>query len=75
MILYIYLHTGYPRGFAHVTFTNKRISTQAINELNGIEMMGRPLKANYATVATNAGVGASVGAGNNKGNNSNSSDK
>lgn len=40
--------TGYPRGFCHVTFLTKRIGNKAVEELNGIEMMGRPLRANYA---------------------------
>ena len=44
----IYWYTGYPRGFAHVTFLTKRIGHKAIEELNGIEMMGRPLRANFA---------------------------
>ena len=39
---------GYPRGFAHVTFLTKRIGHKAVEELNGIEMMGRPLRANFA---------------------------
>jgi polyadenylate-binding protein len=41
--------TGYPRGFCHVTFLTKRIGNKAVEELNGIEMMGRPLRANFAT--------------------------
>jgi len=40
--------TGYPRGFCHVTFLTKRIGNKAVEELNGIEMMGRPLRANFA---------------------------
>ena len=37
--------TGYPRGFAHVTFISKRVADKALDELRGIEMMGRPLRA------------------------------
>jgi len=38
--------TGYPRGFAHVTFASKRHAMKALEELKGIEMMGRLLRAN-----------------------------
>jgi len=37
--------TGYPRGFAHVTFTTMKYANQALDELSGIEMLGRPLRA------------------------------
>ena len=38
--------TGRPRGFAFIAMEN---SAQAIQELNGKEFMGRPLKINEAT--------------------------
>lgn len=37
--------TGYPRGFAHVTFISRRYAEKALEELKGIEMMGRPVRA------------------------------
>lgn len=37
--------TGYPRGFAHVTFVSKKYANAALEELKGIEMLGRPLRA------------------------------
>ena len=48
MSLFLLSTVGYPRGFAHVTFLTKRIGHKAVEELNGIEMMGRPLRANFA---------------------------
>jgi RNA recognition motif-containing protein len=37
--------TGKPRGFAFVTLEN---AEQAIQDLNGVELLGRPLKINKA---------------------------
>lgn len=37
--------TNRTRGFAHVEFVDQATLEKAINELNGLEVMGRPLQA------------------------------
>ena len=40
--------TGRPRGFAHVTFPDVEAAKRAIQELDGLEMIDRPLRVDMA---------------------------
>lgn len=40
--------TGRPRGFGHVDFKDKECAERAIQELNGMEVLGRQLRADFA---------------------------
>ena len=50
--------TGRQKGFAHVDFKSEVLAKRAVNELNGIELMGRPLRIDYAISKNNAPGGA-----------------
>lgn len=40
--------TGRPRGFGHIDFKDKELAERAVVELNGLEVMGRSLRADHA---------------------------
>jgi polyadenylate-binding protein len=40
--------TGRPRGFGHIDFTSRDCAEKAITELNGMEVLGRQLRADFA---------------------------
>jgi len=40
--------TGRPRGFGHIDFTSRECAEKAITELNGMEVLGRQLRADFA---------------------------
>src|SRR5262245_49059046 len=54
--------TGQPRGFAFVTMGSAQAATNAISQLNGTMLDGRPLKVNEAQERTQGG-GRSFGGG------------
>lgn len=41
--------TGKPRGFGHIDFTSREGAERAIVELNGMEVLGRQLRADFAS--------------------------
>ena len=43
--------TGWPRGFAHVDFTDVESCTAALNSLQGQSLSGRPLRFDYAAAS------------------------
>lgn len=54
--------TGRKRGFAFVEMADPELETKAIDALQGVELMGRPLRINKAEPRS-AGGGAGAGAG------------
>eukprot|EP01035_Chromulina_nebulosa_P031661 gene31661-42220_t len=40
--------TGRPRGFGHIDFKDAATAERAITELNGLEVLGRPLRVDFA---------------------------
>jgi RNA recognition motif-containing protein len=56
--------TGRQKGFAHIDFRSEDLARRAVTELNGIELMGRVLRIDYAT-SKNDGktAGATTGGG------------
>ena len=60
--------TGRSRGFGFVTFTDEGPTQQAISEMNGTELDGRPIVVNEAKEqAPRGGGGGYRGGGNNDG--------
>jgi RNA recognition motif-containing protein len=55
--------TGQPRGFAFVTMASAQAATNAISQLNGMMLDGRPLKVNEAQERTGGGGGGGRGFG------------
>ena len=55
--------TGRPRGFGFVEFANSEHADQAISELNGFSMDGRPLTVNEARERQSGGRGGGGGGG------------
>src|SRR5438128_12658797 len=53
--------TGQPRGFAFVTMASAQAATNAISQLNGMMLDGRPLKVNEAQERTGGGGGGGGG--------------
>merc|ERR1712002_30001 len=49
--------TGKPRGFGFVTFSNSSDAEQAKSEMNGSDLMGRPLTVNDASAKKQGGGG------------------
>ena len=49
--------TGRPRGFGFVEMGSEEEAQQAINELNGQDLMGRPARINEARPRTGGGGG------------------
>ena len=47
--------TGKPRGFAFVTFKNEEAGLEALRDLEGEELMGRPLHVSVARAKPRAG--------------------
>lgn len=47
--------TGRARGFGHVDFKDEDSAQRAINELNGLEVLGRQLKVDRAIRKANEG--------------------
>lgn len=39
---------GRSKGFAHVDFASSDLASRAVTELNGVELMGRSLRIDYA---------------------------
>ncbi len=60
--------TGRSRGFGFVTFTDESATQQAISEMNGTELDGRPIVVNEAKEqAPRGGGGGNRGGGNDGG--------
>jgi len=55
--------TGRPRGFGFVEMGNSEHADQAINDLNGYSMDGRPLTVNEARERSTGGGGGGRGGG------------
>ena len=55
--------TGRPRGFGFVEMANSEHADQAINDLNGYSMDGRPLTVNEARERSTGGGGGGRGGG------------
>ena len=62
--------TGQPRGFAFVEMANDNEAQNAINALNGSDLMGRTLTVNEARPKTEGGGGRPSGGGRRPGGNS-----
>ena len=56
-------YTGRPKGFGFVEMQNQNEAEQAIQELNGKEVMGRELKVNEARPREDRGQGRGRGRG------------
>lgn len=39
---------GRSKGFAHVDFSSQDLASRAVTEMNGVELMGRSLRIDYA---------------------------
>jgi RNA recognition motif-containing protein len=61
--------TGRSRGFGFVTFTDEGPTQQAISEMNGSELDGRPIVVNEAKEQAPRGGGGGGGGGYRGGNN------
>ena len=61
--------TGRSRGFGFVTFTDEGPTQQAISEMNGTELDGRPIVVNEAKEQAPRGGGGGGGGGYRGGNN------
>ncbi len=59
--------TGRSRGFGFVTFTDEGPTQQAISEMNGTELDGRPIVVNEAKEQAPRGGGGGYRGGNNDG--------
>ena len=59
--------TGRSRGFGFVTFTEEGPTQQAISEMNGTELDGRPIVVNEAKEQAPRGGGGGYRGGNNDG--------
>ena len=59
--------TGRSRGFGFVTFTDEGPAQQAISEMNGTELDGRPIVVNEAKERAPRGGGGDRGNNNNDG--------
>ena len=59
--------TGRSRGFGFVTFTDEGPTQQAISEMNGTELDGRPIVVNEAKEQVPRGGGGGYRRGNNDG--------
>ena len=59
--------TGRSRGFGFVTFTEEGPTQQAISEMNGSELDGRPIVVNEAKEQAPRGGGGGYRGGNNDG--------
>ena len=59
--------TGRSRGFGFVTFTDEGPTQQAISEMNGTELDGRPIVVNEAKEQAPRGGGGGYRGGNNAG--------
>ena len=59
--------TGRSRGFGFVTFTDEGPTQQAISEMNGSELDGRPIVVNEAKEQAPRGGGGGYRGGNNDG--------
>ena len=59
--------TGRSRGFGFVTFTDEASTQQAISEMNGSELDGRPIVVNEAKEQAPRGGGGGYRGGNNDG--------
>ena len=59
--------TGRSRGFGFVTFTDEGSTQQAISEMNGTELDGRPIVVNEAKEQAPRGGGGGYRGGNNDG--------
>ncbi len=59
--------TGRSRGFGFVTFTDEGPTQQAISEMNGTELDGRPIVVNEANERAPRGGGGGYRGGNNDG--------
>ncbi len=55
--------TGRKRGFAFVEMADPELETKAIDALQGVELMGRPLRINKAEPRSAGGGGATGGGG------------
>lgn len=55
--------TGQPRGFAFVTMSSEKAAINAISQLNGMMLDGRPLKVNEAQERSPGGGGGGGGRG------------
>ena len=40
--------TDRPKGFAHIEFTTRQAAERAVKELNGMEVLGREMRADHA---------------------------
>eukprot|EP01042_Synura_sphagnicola_P036796 gene36796-biopygen27387 len=40
--------TNRPKGFAHIEFTTRQAAERAAEELNGMEVLGREMRADHA---------------------------
>ena len=40
--------TNRPKGFAHIEFTTRQAAERAVKELNGMEVLGREMRADHA---------------------------
>lgn len=49
--------TGRQKGYAHIDFNNEEIAKRAVNELNGLEVLGRLLRADMAQRASGSREG------------------
>jgi RNA recognition motif-containing protein len=49
--------TGRQRGFGHIDFNNAETAARAVKELDGLEVMGRQLRADHAEQKKKSGGG------------------
>ena len=55
--------TGKMRGFGHVDFNDAASAERAVNELNGMQVMGRQIRADHAQKKDSVGRGGGGGSG------------
>lgn len=54
---YTTTETGRQRGFGHIDFNNPETAARAVKELDGLEVMGRQLRADHAEQKKKSGGG------------------